>query len=330
MSDEPPASGRTRPIYIERVNAAIDYIERHLSDELTLDEIAGVAHFSPYHFHRIFGLMVGETLNRFVNRLRLERAATWLVQQPDRSVTDIASATGLGTASSFARSFRDMFGMTASQWRNGGFQRWEQAPAGDLLSSIGETREGFGIVGTSLSADGNRLVWEVGCGDLAPTVVEIREMPDLDVAYVRHTGAYQGAVDVFTDIFTRLMNWAGPRQLLNDSSWVMAVYHDNPSITEDEKLRVSACIDVPPEVETTGDVGSMRLEGGTCAVARFELGPEDYGKAWFALAGGWLPDSGYEPDDRLPFERYPVGASATSAGTEVVDIYFPVRPLRRY
>ena len=156
MSDESTPNYRTRPIYIERVNAAIDYIERHLGDELRLEEIAAVAHFSPYHFHRIFGLLVGETLNRFVHRLRLEKAATWLVQQPDRSVTDIASASGLGTPSSFARSFRDMFGMTASEWRNGGFSRWEQTPVQDLLASIGDPHQGFGIIGTSLSADGNR------------------------------------------------------------------------------------------------------------------------------------------------------------------------------
>ncbi|MDJ0663080.1 MAG: GyrI-like domain-containing protein [Acidimicrobiia bacterium] len=330
MSDESPAAEHSRPIYIERVNAAIDYIERHLSDELSLDEVAAVAHFSPYHFHRIFGLMVGETLNRFVNRLRLERAATWLIQQPDRPVTDIASASGLGTPSSFARSFRDMFGMTASEWRNGGFQRWEQAPVRELLDNIGEVREGYGITRTSLSSDGNRLVWEIACGDLAPTVVDVINVPDLEVAYVRHTGAYQGAVDVFADIFARLMSWAGPRQLINEESWVLAIYHDNPSITEDDKLRVSACIDVPPGTEATGDVGSMSLDGGLCAVARFELGPQDYGKAWFALAGGWLPDSGYEPADRLPFERYPVGATTTSVLAEVVDIYLPVRPLRRY
>jgi AraC family transcriptional regulator len=110
----------------------------------------------------------------------------------------------------------------------------------------------------------------------------------------------------------------------------MAVYHDNPSITSDDKLRVSACIDVPAAIAAEGEIGRMRIEGGKCAMAHFELGVQDYGQAWFALVGGWLPDSGYEPDDRLPFERYPVAATTTSADKEVVDIYFPVRPLRRY
>lgn len=174
------------------------------------------------------------------------------------------------------------------------------------------------------------MTWDIKCGHLERSSVEIIDVPDLEVAYVRRTGRYQGLGEVFADIFSRLMTWAGPRELVKRDSWLLAVYHDNPSITEDDKLRVSACVDVPSDTPADGEIGRMRLEGGPCAVARFELGEKDYTDAWFALAGGWLPDSGYEPDDRLPFERYPVGLSTTSPDTEVVDICLPVRPLRRY
>jgi AraC family transcriptional regulator len=74
----------------------------------------------------------------------------------------------------------------------------------------------------------------------------------------------------------------------------------------------------------------MAIPAGACAVGRFELGVTDYPQAWYAIAAGWLPESGYEPDDRLPFERYIVGREARRPDTEVVDIGMPVRPLRRY
>ncbi|MEA2026248.1 MAG: AraC family transcriptional regulator [Chloroflexota bacterium] len=64
------ASGANRPVYVERVNAVIDYIEAHLGDDLTVEELAEVAHFSPFHFHRIFSAMTGETLGHFIGRLR--------------------------------------------------------------------------------------------------------------------------------------------------------------------------------------------------------------------------------------------------------------------
>ncbi len=322
-----------RPLYVERVNAVVDFIEQHLAEELTLERLAAVAHFSPYHFHRVFSVLVGETLNRFISRVRYERAATLLVQQPRRRVTDIAIDCGIPNPSSFARSFREMFGMSATAWRAGGYgdhERQSTASVRDLLGNVGVIGDDYGIAATGWDADRGRTVWDIKCGDLGSSQVEVVDVPSREVAYVRRTGRYQGLGEVFADIFDRLMTWAGPRQLVTDDSWVVAVYHDNPSITDDDKLRVSACIDVPEDTPADGEVGRMRLPGGPCAVARFELGERDYAKAWFAVAGGWLPDSGYEPDDRLPFERYPIGMSTTSADTEVVDICIPVRPLRRY
>ena len=325
----PIAESARRPIYIERVNAVIDYIEAHITEELTLEKLAEVAHFSPYHFHRVFGAFTGETVGGFVARVRVERAATLLIGHPRKSVTEVGVDSGFRNPSSFARAFRDAFGMSATEWRKGGYQRYERTSGEsyrDVVGNLG-VREGFGIMRTRV--DPGVVSWDIGCGDLGTALVTIEELPPLAVAYVRHTGRYQGMGEVFTEIFTRLMTWAHPRGLVTEDSWVLAVYHDNPSITDDDKLRVSACLSVPRETEPSGDVGRMTIAGGTCAVGHFELGETDYPQAWFALAGGWLPDSGYEPDDRYPFERFHIGSEAASADKQLVDIWLPIRPLRR-
>ena len=79
-----------RESYTARINQVIDYIQTNIDRDLTLEELAYVAHFSPFHFHKIFGAMVGETLNGFIQRLRIEKAATKLVANPKDSITDIA------------------------------------------------------------------------------------------------------------------------------------------------------------------------------------------------------------------------------------------------
>ena len=61
-------------VYRERVNRVIDYIKDHLAEPLPIDKLARLAHFSPFHFHRIFRSIVGEPLHACVKRLRLERA----------------------------------------------------------------------------------------------------------------------------------------------------------------------------------------------------------------------------------------------------------------
>jgi AraC family transcriptional regulator len=60
--------------YAERVNLAIDHVVRHLGEPLRLADVARAARLSPFHFHRVFQVLVGETLTEFVKRLRLERA----------------------------------------------------------------------------------------------------------------------------------------------------------------------------------------------------------------------------------------------------------------
>jgi len=329
----PPSPAESRPIYIERVNAVIDYVETHLADDLSLATLAEVAHFSPYHFHRVFSTLVGETLSRFISRLRIERAATLLIQHPHRAITDIGVDCGLANPSSFARTFKEAFGMSATEWRDSGFRQYEREPGTtimDVIGNVGLADERYGIITSGLqTADGDPR-WEVRAGTLGTVEITLERIPDLHVAYVRHTGRYQGLADVFTDLFNRLMTWAQPRGLVQPDSLILSVYHDNPSITEDDKLRVSACITVPPGTETSGDVGQMIVPGGRFAVGHYDLGHLDYPEAWYTLAGGWLPDSGYEPDDRLPYERYPLAEESAAPDKQRVDICLPVRPLRRY
>ena len=73
--------------------------------------------------------------------------------------------------------------------------------------------------------------------------VEVKDIASMHVAYIRHIGPYKGDTALFARLFGQLMKWAGPRGLLKfPETKVMAVYHDNPDITDESKLRTSACI----------------------------------------------------------------------------------------
>ena len=321
-----------RPVYEGRVHAVMDYIEAHLDEELTVERLADIAHFSPFHFHRIFGALTGETLGSFIARVRLEHAASRLVAQPSRPITDIALECGFASPSSFSRAFREAYGMSPSEWRRGGHRRHERQsrdPAADPTPQDLARRGAFGITGSRLSADTGRTVWDVVAGSLGAISVQIEQLPHTEVAYVRYTGRYQGLAEVFSELYGRLMRWAEPRGLVGAGTPLFNVYHDDPSLTDDDRLRLSVCVPVPADTPAEGDIGRMALPGGAVAVGRFELGVTDYPEAWYAMAGGWMPDSGYEPDDRMPFERFIVGREAERSGAEVVDIGMPVRPLLR-
>jgi AraC family transcriptional regulator len=277
--------------------------------------------------------MTGETLGAFIARVRLEHAATLLGARPRRPVTDIALECGFASPSSFSRAFREAYGMTPSDWRAGGrdrHQRQSRDPAADPTPEGLAGRGAFGITATRLSVDTGRTMWDVAAGSLGSVSVHIERLAHTEVAYVRYTGRYQGLGEVFTELYARLMTWAEPRGFVASGTPLYNLYHDDPSLTDDDRLRVTICVPVPPDTPPEGEIGRMAIPAGPVAIGRFELGMTDYPEAWYAMAGGWLPDSGYEPDDRLPFERYIIGREARTEGAEVMDIGIPVRPLRRY
>lgn len=172
-----------------------------------------------------------------------------------------------------------------------------------------------------------KQVWRMQMKDKKQVKVEVKEMPELHVAYVRHTGPYKGDAKLFAGLFGKLMEWAGPRGLLRfPETMVLSVYHDDPEITEEDKLRTSACITVPEDTRVEREIGKMTVPGGKYAVGRFELDPDEYEEAWNMLYGDWLPESGYQLDDRPCFEIYQNDPKEHPENKHIVDICVPVKP----
>jgi AraC family transcriptional regulator len=319
-----------REEYTSRINRVVDYIERHLGEGLSLATLAKVAGFSAFHFHRIFAAMMGENLNRFIQRVRVEKAATMLVGRSKMSITDIALECGFSNSATFARAFKEYFHMSASQWRAGGHARYRKDTQADSAAEAvnGKTGRGWGVISQRIDDVARVPQWWIRFRDRDPVLVEVKEMPSLHVAYVRYVGRYQGMGEVFEELFKKLMRWAGPRGLLLDrDARLLTVCHDNPDITNDGKLRTSACITVPVNTKVEGEVGSMKIPGGQYAVGHFRLGVEEFAQAWYAMIAGWLPESGYQPDDRFCYELYSNDGNRSSEGKTAVAICVPVRPL---
>ena len=155
--------------------------------------------------------------------------------------------------------------------------------------------------------------------------VEVTELPKMTVAYIRHIGPYQGDDKLFESIWNRLFSWAGPRGLIGGQDFKsLVIYHDDPNVTNDDKLRMSVCITVPPETKTDGEIGKMEIEAAKYVVARFELTAQDFQEAWEWVYGQWFPTSGYQPDDKPCFEMYP---EEPKDGKFTVDICVPVKPI---
>src|ERR1700678_2059860 len=119
IESAPSRKTQAKGAYAQRINRVIDYLRGNLDRQVKLEELAKVACFSEFHFHRIFGAISGETLNNFTNRLRLEQAAR-LLRYSSQSVTDIALNCGFSSSATFSRAFRSGYDTSPSQFRKSG------------------------------------------------------------------------------------------------------------------------------------------------------------------------------------------------------------------
>jgi len=312
-------AGDHRLEYEKRVNRVVDHVDEHLAEELSLPALARIAAFSPFHFHRVFKATTGETLFGFIQRLRLERAASALWLHRDQSVLAVALDHGFSSAATFARAFRAHFEMSATEWRAEGARRWSAGRAperkhGQQVSKSGKARRARGSDTARRRREEDHMS------------VRVTEFPPRHVAYMRYVGPY-GAAGI-PALWTRLLRWMAAHDLTLEETTRLGIGHDNPTITAPERCRYDACVVVPRDFTADRWVNLMDVPGGKCAVAEFVGGPDEITGAWDRVFDSWLPGSGWEPDDRPCFEVYrgnPSVAGRTSAFR--CNLCLPVRPL---
>jgi len=307
----------TRREYAARMNRVVDYIQGHLADPLDLERLASVACFSPFHFHRIFRAWMGETLQTFVHRLRLERAAQSLVFDRLKSISEIALECGFSSPSAFARAFKDAFGATAGEWRKRKIRQPDRKPW--------KAGEGAGLGFSELTGLLARNE-ETPMTDL-PFEVQVRHLAPTTIAYLRHVGPYKGDTALFRRLFGKLFAWAGPRGLMGPDLSYLSLCQDNPNLTPAAKQRLEVALVVPAGTAPSGEIGVKTMDGGLYATARVLVKIEDYAAQWDALVADWLPESGYQPDHRPAIEFYLNNPDQDPEGRYHVEICLPVRPL---
>ena len=284
--------------YHERILRVLVYLQEHLDEDLSLDRTAAVAAFSPYHFHRVFRALTGETIGEHVRRLRLERAAQRL-KRGDTPVTDLAFEAGFESHEAFTRAFRAMFGVPPSEYRAA------HRPPPDSASGIH-----YGDAMNYHSPDYGE-----------PPAMEVKDVPPAQVVFLRHVGPY----DEVGKTWGRLMQWAGMRGLLGPGVRMIGIVHDDPEVTPPEKLRYDAAVTVTRPIEPQGEFGTLELAGGRYAVATHRGPYEALSRTYHQIYGNWLPRQGYDVRDCPAFEEYLNSPQGTKPEELLTRIWVPIR-----
>ncbi len=255
----------TRETYLESVYRVILHIEQHYKETLTLEELARVAGFSKYHFHRIFKAIAGENVSDYIRRVRLVNATAKL-RIVDR-ITDVVLESGYETNAAFSKAFKKHFGTTP------------RAFAQEIKKRKGSTMVTPKIV------------------TLTPT----------EVLYVRKEGAYAKSAAKAWQVlmgFAYEQKMKHGKNLMGEEAMTFGIAHDNPTITDEDKIRFDACISRDdPTVQPHGEIQTKTIEGGAYAVFLHEGAYENLGTTYDAI-GDWIVESGMGVRDVPKFEKY--------------------------
>jgi AraC family transcriptional regulator len=287
---------RYREQYRHRMEQASQYIQDNLSQPLCLDAVARAAGFSPFHFHRIFTAFVGENLQDYINRLRLERAANLLVKSPSLTITEVAFSCGFSSSSAFARSFRKYFGVTPSQY---------------LSEYLNPKTPAAWVTQRPAPAETVEL----------PSI-QVRPMPPMHLVCFPAVEGY--APHSIKQAWERLFHWAGARGLLDGRAQLIAVSYDDPQITPPKKCRYYACMTVPETLRSDAQVSFLDFPAHTCAVCRMDCDADQIQPVYRVLYRDWLPDSGFLLADLPPYEIYYNAPDNDPASKYVFDLCIPV------
>jgi AraC family transcriptional regulator len=276
--------------YQKRLIPVIRYLEKNFNQPLNLLEVAALANLSPYHFHRTFKAVQGETLADFIRRLRLQSAADELFRSK-QPILNIALEYGFSSSQSLAKAFQQHYGVTPSAFRD--CENYQQFSELSRNSKIGHSLRKIGNANmTSDSYTSSELTtWS--------NKMETQNFTATKLAYVRVTGPYG---EGYEEPSGRLYQWAGMKGLAGNTC--IFIYHDNPEITPNEKCRTDICLMVPEGTEVANGIELQDFPGGEYAVMRQMITEKiQYSVAWDELMGKVI-ESGLENDDRPCFELY--------------------------
>ena len=297
-SRKSPTKERTARRHASRIADVLCYIQEHLDRELSLRVLARRAGYWPYHFHRVFHAIVGESLQQHTRRLRLERAAHQL-RQTHGSVTQVASLAGYVTPESFSRAFAAHFGVPPKRFREA------TRPHEPQLARVRFDPDGAARLNPPL------------CTPDIP--VRVDWIPKLHVAAVRHVGPYEDA----DAALEKLMRWAASCGLLRASPRLLGVAYDDPTITHPSRLRYDAAIVLPPNARVAKGATRRTLGGGRYAVTTHRGPYETLGDAYKRICGDWMELNGRTLGAGPALEFYRV-TPADRSDTIVTDVCMPL------
>lgn len=289
--------------YLEQLEKAILFIEANLCEDIRTEDVAGIAGYSYYHFHRVFEAVTGETIGNYIRSRRLARAAYDLMYS-DVKIIDIAVRYQFESQEAFNRAFKKLYKISPGTYRNNRIDsivgnRKQLTPLNlrhltsgltlqPEIKIVSETKI-VGLSGkSSLSCNNRPNMWNM----FNPRINEIKHLAE----GIRGYGICEA-----------------------DPDFDMCRFDENTESSEIVGVEVISFEDIP-----RGMIKKF-LTGGKYAVFTHKGKLDKLGMTYEYIWGTWILCSGVELDMRDDFEFYDERFLGYDNELSQMDIYIPVK-----
>jgi len=256
------------------VNDIMHYIYTHIDTNIDIEELSIDLGISKFHMHRIFKDIFGKNIYESIKSIRLQKASNLLLTNKYSTISSIVNSCGYSSLSSFIKIFKERFGMSPKEWKNGGYKDYSNK-----------------IISTSKFA----MQSTANFHNITPTIVK---MPSIQSYYIRNQG-YNKNIET---TWQKLQTWV----LINNitSYKRAALFHDNPTITPLDDCQYIACIIVDDENMQSDKLPKLKIAEGI--YAKFDLKGKTQDLLPFIqwVYHEWLPQSEYETTTKPSYAIY--------------------------
>ncbi|WP_223671011.1 AraC family transcriptional regulator [Kangiella shandongensis] len=282
----------------QRLNKVCRYIDDNLEYPLRLEQLARIAHCSPYHFQRQFKAHIGLNPAQYVQNKRLRRAMLQLANRPSLKVTDIAFEAGFDFVESFSHSFKRRFGVTPTEFRH--------QPNWDLWNDFIE----------------QGAPKRMAIPDTTQHDVSVVDFPETQVAALEH----HGSPSKIMESVETFIEWRRANGVLPPESKTYNIFYNDPEATAPDEFHMDICCTTDKPIKSNPQgVIHKTIAASSCAKIRFQGTEDQLRGVMDYLYGEWLEQSDYELVDKPPFFERVEFFPDRKEHEAVTDVYLPVR-----
>ena len=256
-------------------NDIMYYIYTHIETNIDIEELSIDLDISKFHMHRVFKEIFGRNIYESIKSIRLQKASNLLLTNRYSTISSIVNSCGYSSQSSFIKIFKDRFGMSPKEWKNGGYKEYSNE-----------------IIKQSKFAMKSKANFD----NITPTIVKMKA---IESYYIRNRG-YNKNIE---ETWQKLQTWVLTNNIKQYKR--AALFHDNPTITPLDECQYIACIIVDDDKNIKSDrIPKFKIAEGVYAKFDLKARNEDLLPFIQWVYHEWLPRSDYETTTKPSFAIY--------------------------